>query len=228
MITKKFGIDFAIKQLDRLRAGEQLTFGELYALGNPGGIMEITREYHGKLRKMNPGIFSYSAASKICPEILNQFQPVLDFVRSPEYKRLLRIAADVATVRRTPGYFSPLFIIENRRFTERDQRAAMLELITDWCESNGVRVQVRIMREYTEILAETDQLGGLVLIYKSGMPWKDIEDTCMGLGVDATQLFYWLNGLLPSLSHRINPLVWPVNTPDVYEIASTLVHPTKD
>lgn len=212
---------------------EKLSFGQLYKLAQPETLMRVTAAYHRALRRawnadpaFVPEDFSVSLAEK--PGNFSYFavpwRRTIAFLRSSDLRRRLRIAADCQSVPLVPGSWLSLWDISPRRFYHPRVRAALAAMVMYLCEKNRVPCVFSEDHDIIKLRAETSALGIKLLLYKSGISWDRVIYFCEAYEVKPQNVFWWIETAQMSPPMLINPLVWPVNTPDVYEVGRTLVY----
>jgi hypothetical protein len=212
---------------------DHLIFGQLRKLQHATTLMRVTRTYHTALRRAwdeNAGFgsiefYTVTLAESYLPEIKKRYAPVLAFLIGQELKDAVRRAADAQPVTPTPAAPLTLVTLSHRMWYDGNAQEALAEIITEWCSQNSVPAHFKWNAEGDiEIRAETGPLGVALLHFKSGLTWRELESECSARGLQTHDVFWWLLDLRPAPFARVNPLVWPVNTPDIYETAKCLIH----
>lgn len=206
---------------------DHLTFGQLYKLKSPETLMRVTQAYHKALRrKWDAEIYEWCSffvarAEETFPAFSEPWRRVIQFLCSAELKSALRKSA--VDTRIPPScYVSALRVLPNRGFPNATIRKSLAAAIVAHCEANCVPACVMDFIDRTIVYAATDSMGCAVLESKPGLPWADIEKLCYQLNVCVDRIFWWLpEG--DRTGWRVNPMNWPVNTPDVQEAAKELV-----
>lgn len=209
-----------------------LTFGQLYKLHSAHNLFRVTLRYHCALLRRWDFFFPtlprsqvwVSQAEKMFPEVAAQWRKVLNFLTSRELRRALRRAADAQPCPAHPGYAIPFRTLDFFR-PEAEEFAYQLAVVTKmYALSCGV--QAHIVRnpeqQNFQVVVETTELGAAALLYKTGLPIAELQRICEFCGYDYAKLFWWV----PEPANptwKVNPCMKPSNTPDVYEIAKTMV-----
>lgn len=212
---------------------DHLTFGQLLKLQSVENLARVTRAYHKALRRHfddNDGggsieFYTVLLAETYFPEFAAPWKRVLAFLRSPELKLALRRSAKAQRVPRLPGYWATFIMLERRAFPNRKVRWALAGLIVTHCKHSGVPATLRANdNEDFFVYVETNQLGCEVIRHKPGLKWSTISQFCNEMGVDPERVFWWLPKAGDRTGWRINPALWPVNTPDFQETAKQLIY----
>jgi hypothetical protein len=195
-----------------------LTFGQLYKLASARTIMrvdsartEAVQAYHNK----DDRAYSW--------HYVRRFDYVLDFLRGPEVKAALKAAAAAQEIPYMPGAS-----LELCRIPFRHNRALMFahaRIVYTFCKLAGA-VPVIVQDDRGPVVrVDTTPLGIAALNYKPGLKWKTICQECAIENLRSPfDIFWWLTPIIPLRENdRLNPAVWPCNTPDVAAIAESLV-----
>jgi hypothetical protein len=195
-----------------------LTFGQLFKLTHSTTFMRIdSARTEAKNAYFNKDDRAYSWA------YVRRFDYVLDFLRGPEMKLALRDAAAAQEIPYVPGA-----ALEFCRIPFRHNRALMFahaRIVYTFCKLAGA-VPVIVQDDRGPVVkVDTTPLGIAALNYKPGLKWKTLKWEC---GIENTKspfdIFWWLQLAAPLQDDdRVNPAVWPCNTPRVAEIAESLV-----
>jgi len=208
---------------------DQYTFGQLLKLAQPETLIEVTRGYHAFLRAEVPdatvnGIYSYALAeASLEPHLTRCWREKLNFLTGGELKAALRKAAEKQKIAPMIGHPHPFMVINRFKFPNYKARLALSGLILMHCRHNGVPASCKVnAQEDFEITTECGPFGHTLLRYKPGLKWQTIEKFCYEMGISVWLPFPWVSHSLP-FGTRVNPCVWPVNSPDVNETASQLI-----
>jgi hypothetical protein len=204
---------------------DHLTFGQLFKLALPETLMRATRAYHNVLRRQwKYDGFSVAAAEEhASPYFIDKWKRMLDFLRGPELKSALRKAAAAQAITPTPGAPFPFMTVNRFKFPDYRNRLAVSGLILMHCRHNGVPAKCRVTPDGDfEIRVETGPLGCALLCHKPGLKLSTIDKFCQDTGIHTWGPFPWVPLGTPR-DARINPCVWPTNTPGVQEIAKELI-----
>ncbi len=72
------------------------------------------------------------------------------------------------------------------------------------------------------VLVATDSGGCALLENKPGLKWSTIELMCYEMNVNVDRVF-WLSEYRDKTGWRVNPALWPLDTPDCSQRALELV-----
>lgn len=162
-------------------------------------------------------------AEEAFPECAARWRKVLDFLRGPELRAAVRMAADEQTVPHRPAYS---VVFRTIRFFSPEQEKdafALARLTADYVEQNS-NIPCHLVRHSNvfQVLAETDAFGCAVLVYQTGVERWKLEQYCQDGNLDFRKLFWWVpDSTQPN--DKINPCAAPVNTPDVNDTAAVFI-----
>jgi hypothetical protein len=190
-----------------------LTFGQLYKLASARTIMRVDA---ARTEAAN----AYYQHRVPCWTYVTRFDCVLAFLRGPELKRALRDAAAAQDIPYVPGT-----ALELCRFRWSQLAYAHANIIYTFCKLSGAIVHVHTEGSDVVVRVDTTPLGIAALNYKPGLKWKTICQECAIENLRSPfDIFWWLTPIIPLRENdRLNPAVWPCNTPDVAAIAESLV-----
>lgn len=210
-----------------------LNFAQLHRLASPANLLRVTTAYHKALHRLwdsedgggSIEFFTVGLAEAYFPEFCKPWQRVLLFLRSDALKTALRKAADDFAIQCTPEPWTPVCVLEARRFPTQ-VRTVLSGLVYRLCRNNNLaaRIQTHELSEDVRVVADCNAHGPTVLLYQSGIAWGVICETLRAYNLAPFEVFPWL--VLADLrpTTRVNPLQWPVNTPDFYEHGKTLAY----
>jgi hypothetical protein len=195
-----------------------LTFGQLFKLTHSTTFMRIdsarTEAKNAYFNKDDrAGSWSY----------VRRFDYVLDFLRGPEVKAALKAAAAAQEIPYVPGAALEFCRIPFRH--HQQLAVAHARIVYTFCKLAGAVPVVDWSAKEIVVRVDTTPLGIAALNYKPGLKWKTLKWEC---GIENTKspfdIFWWLQLAAPLQDDdRVNPAVWPCNTPDVAATAERLV-----
>jgi hypothetical protein len=186
-----------------------LTFGQLFKLTHATTFMRIDSARTAALHRSN-----------YAPGVAGRYDRVLAFLRGPELKQALRDAAAAQDIPYVPGT-----ALELCRFRWSQLAYAHANIVYTFCKLSGAIVNVHTEGSDVVVRVDTTPLGIAALNYKPGLKWKTICQECAIENLRSPfDIFWWLTPIIPLRENdRLNPAVWPCNTPDVAAIAESLV-----
>src|SRR5579862_2977493 len=205
---------------------KHLTFGQLFRLQSIQNLMRLTQRYHTRLEQAweSHGQPRYSfmvwKAERTFLEIARFYKPVIEFIRGPEVRRALRIAADSQPIQITPGYWKPFRDVT--RWSQGMDSMALARLTADFCNAAGCPTKISRSKHGFLVSVETNDIGTMILRYRTGVSYATLRRYCEDGNLDFDRLFWWLPAG-DKTGWRINPCTQPVNTPDIYEYAKALI-----
>lgn len=225
---------------------DHLTFGQLYKLYSHHNLCRVVAAYEGMLRRhwdietpanerhhARLNEFSVTGAERIFFKQAAPWRRVIAFLKGSELRSAVRRAADAQDIPYLPG--AKLELCRIPVFGRTEAEAEALAAIIMWhCQRSGAMAFWKCTREtigYNAIViaVETGPLGIRILQYRHGLPWNEIAAMCWAKGVDPERLFDWVPQEHRRAERfedtRVNPCVWPMNTPDRHEIAKQLLAP---
>lgn len=214
---------------------DHLTFGQLYKLADISTLMRVTRAYHKALRRVwdtdslfQTGLgadlpYSVSEAELCYPMTACPWTRLLAFLRSDELKSAVKKAARAVQI--PPScYVSVYRTLNPYRFPDKRVRHALASIIATHVKCHGVPAVVSEMADGSyAVRVATDEMGCAVLMHKPGLKWSTIELMCYEMNVNIDKVFWWLSEYRDKTGWRVNPALWPVNTPDCQEHVMELV-----
>jgi hypothetical protein len=210
-----------------------LTFGQLLKLKHPTTLMRVTRARDAALRTCwggaVPGFF-VSLAERAFPAVAARYNKVIAFLTGHELRAALRKAADEAQVPYIPGARRVLVSIRLGVLPQAKWEAmTRATTIQAMCWAAGVPsfFTIEPYRWGPELVvyAETNELGEMLLLNRHGLPWGMLCALCENMDVSAARVFDWVPQDYRDRNALVNPIVFPVNTPDSAEIAESLLSP---
>jgi hypothetical protein len=205
---------------------DHLTFGQLLKLRDVDTLMRVTKAYHKALRRVwclrRRDEFSVTAAEQFLPLFAQPWQQVIEWLKGPELRSAVKKAARGMTI--PPScYVSVYRELTVHRFPNRRTREALASMIATHCKCHGVPAVVQGETDLRVYVA-TDSMGCALLQEKPGLKWSTIELMCYEMNVNTDRVFWWLSEYRDKTGWRVNPALWPVNTPDVSEWVKELVY----
>lgn len=210
---------------------DHLTFGQLLKLADVGTLMRVTRAYHRALRRHfddNDGggsieFYTVYLAETYFPEFAAPWKRVLAFLRSAELKSALKKSARAATI--PPSCYVSIYRkLDAHRFPDERVRHALAAIVATHVKCHGVPAVVTETADGSYVVkVATDSMGCALLTHKPGLKWSTIELLCYQMNVNTDKIFWWLSEHRDKTGWRVNPALWPVNTPDCMEHALDLV-----
>lgn len=209
-----------------------LTFGQLLKLKHPVTLMRVTQAYHSALlRRWEAGCngeFMVLKAERMFPTVAARYQKLLAWLQGQELRTLLREAASSQRPLRIPGAKTVLVAIRlgvlPQAKLEAISRATCIQAL---CHQAGLPCWWEVVEypwaKMLTVFTETDETGVSNLCWRMGIPFNTLRVLCQNLEVSADAVFYWVPEELRAANVMVNPVVFPMNTPNCEEIAQELL-----
>jgi hypothetical protein len=193
-----------------------LTFGQLYKLAHPWNFMRLEAARYAAMNRARAALGTEVAP----PHVAARYNKVMDFLRGPELKAALKAAAAEQDIPYVPGA-----ALELCRFRWSQLAYAHANIVYTFCKLYGAVAQVLVEGSDVVVRVDTTPLGIAAMNYHPGLKWKTICQECAIENLRSPlDIFWWLSPIAPlGENERLNPAVWPCNTPDVAAIAESLV-----
>lgn len=197
----------------------KLTFKQLYNAQSAATLTNVESEYRHALKDV-------AGDTEAEFDIRERFERVIALLKSDELRHATRSRAARTTVTRTLGEWTqvarfPFFCGVGL------QTATGLAVISRYFASLYVTARIENKADAFEVWAETNEMGKLCLIYKPGIRFPYLLRLVEQFNLQPiySSMFWWLPARNENACRWwVNPLVQPVNTPDVSEYAKSLIY----
>jgi hypothetical protein len=209
---------------------EHLTFGQLYRLGHEKTLMRVTRCYHAALREawmsnnfLNPHPFTVRAAALVFTCMARRYTRVLDFLRGPELKRAVRLAAEEQRIPHIPGASRIIRVCDYWTCHSQKEQFQLARLCVSFCQALNIPAKIEHRDRAYTVRAETNALGVAILLRHPGVSIETIRQFLSDGNVSLSGPFWWLPSLGTSPKARVNPILRCINTPDFPSYARAII-----
>lgn len=191
--------------------------------------MRVTQAYHKALRRAwvsnNFGSilpFTVREAALAFPPLARRYTRVLEFLRGPELKRAIRLAAREQHIPYVPGASRTVRTCDY--WTKGSQRSQfeLARLCVSFCEALNVPATIKDVDGAYIVQAHTSKIGAAALRRHPGVSVYTIRRFLDIVNVPLSGPFWWLPQNV-SDSALVNPLLRCINTPDYQEYAKEII-----
>lgn len=211
---------------------DHLTFGQLFKLYSPANLVRVTQAYEKMLARRWPCLtsepFVVSRAERVFLREAAPWKRLLLWMRSPELFSIVRRAADEAQPLHVPGGRALLASINLGILPQAKVEAVTrAHAISVLCRTASVPCSWNIVERpwgnTLEVYADTNAIGVVILTYRHGLTFNTLRAVCEHLEVSADGVFRWVPEEHRAANGKVNPITFPMDTPDCAEIAHHLV-----